>query len=274
MPGAPGWRADERFPASPGCFERPDAEAAVMTGEKKAIAPNPSSDDRATAAPKITRRRFAKAGVAAPLIMTLGSRPVWGQCLTLSGIQSGNTSDADDPERHLAHGTEGYPASYWICHPSSDWLVGQTYAICTTQEASTSSTVIIYQPNDLWLGLNGDEYDKEVAAAILNATLLDGFGYSVDEIRGFIASIEDDADLIAFLRCLNGRTQPVPPCPNTTSGNWTVKLTEGETTTCFTVDSSVVFYSVDGVIFGVGEVSELECPPECIPPPPSEAIVD
>jgi len=46
----------------------------------------------------ITRRRFGKAGLAAPVMMTLASRPVWGtnQLCSLSGdIFSGNISDHD-----------------------------------------------------------------------------------------------------------------------------------------------------------------------------------
>jgi len=46
----------------------------------------------------ISRRRFGKAGLAAPVMMTLASRPVWGtsQLCSLSGdIFSGNISDHD-----------------------------------------------------------------------------------------------------------------------------------------------------------------------------------
>jgi hypothetical protein len=52
-----------------------------MTDEKKAADPKPSAEDRATSAHKITRRRFTKAGALAPVIMTLGGRPVWGQAV-------------------------------------------------------------------------------------------------------------------------------------------------------------------------------------------------
>lgn len=58
-----------------------------MTDEKKPSNPQPVADDR-TAAHKMTRRRFTKAGAVAPVIMTLGARPVWGQACSPSAVGS------------------------------------------------------------------------------------------------------------------------------------------------------------------------------------------
>lgn len=43
------------------------------------------------------RRKFAKAGVIAPVLMTFSSRPAWAAC-TLSGVMSGNLSNQGSGE--------------------------------------------------------------------------------------------------------------------------------------------------------------------------------
>jgi hypothetical protein len=50
-----------------------------MTDEKKPADPKPDAEDKAASDHKITRRRFTKAGLAAPVIMTLAPRAVFGQ---------------------------------------------------------------------------------------------------------------------------------------------------------------------------------------------------
>jgi hypothetical protein len=61
-----------------------------MIDGKKPAEPKTVAGGTATSVPKITRRRFTKAGAVAPVIMTLASRPVWGQACSFSGQLSGN----------------------------------------------------------------------------------------------------------------------------------------------------------------------------------------
>ena len=86
-----------------------------------ADAPSP-----ATPAPvNSSRRRFGKAGLAAPVIMTLASRPVWGsgtgKCSLSGDIMSGNVSRHDDYDCTTGYGctpgfwknnTAAWPAGY------------------------------------------------------------------------------------------------------------------------------------------------------------------
>jgi hypothetical protein len=84
-----------------------------MTHEKKPSDPNPSADDKATAAPKITRRRFTKAGAVAPIVMTLSGRPAWGQTTcTPSGVGS-LTYQSADPNYDPALCQVNCPPSTW-----------------------------------------------------------------------------------------------------------------------------------------------------------------
>ncbi len=48
----------------------------------------------ADASHRETRRDLTKAGLAAPVILSLLSRPAWGGAMCYSGLQSGNTSNA------------------------------------------------------------------------------------------------------------------------------------------------------------------------------------
>jgi hypothetical protein len=59
-----------------------------MSDDKKPDQPTSASGSGRTTGPKITRRRFAKAGALAPVIMTLGGRPVWGQTCSPSALDS------------------------------------------------------------------------------------------------------------------------------------------------------------------------------------------
>lgn len=66
--------------------------------------------------PKISRRRFTKAGAVAPFVLTLGSRSVWGGAnCSLSGTMSGNLSN------HQHDATPGYGCSpgFWKNHPAA-----------------------------------------------------------------------------------------------------------------------------------------------------------
>jgi len=59
-----------------------------MTDDNKPDQPTSVSGSGRTSGPNITRRRFAKAGALAPVIMTLGGRPVWGQTCSPSALDS------------------------------------------------------------------------------------------------------------------------------------------------------------------------------------------
>jgi len=61
-----------------------------------------------------SKRKFSKAGLAAPVIMTLASKPVWARDIncTYSGSMSGNMSQVDDQEC----AGEGLSPGYWSQH--------------------------------------------------------------------------------------------------------------------------------------------------------------
>ena len=64
------------------------------------------------------RRRFAKAGVAAPVLMSVFSRPVWSFECTISGLNSGNVSDHPHDDCEGVGCTPGFWAqnlSAWGC---------------------------------------------------------------------------------------------------------------------------------------------------------------
>lgn len=101
-----------------------------MTDEKRSAEPRGGVSNGLTAGPKITRRRFAKAGAIAPVIMTLGSRPVWGQGETcsfsgqLSGNQYATAAPAGEgllPEQWLSGEFDEYlPESHEQCADDAD----------------------------------------------------------------------------------------------------------------------------------------------------------
>ena len=65
--------------------------------------------------PDSTRRKLTKAGLVAPVIMTLASTPVWGANCTMSGQMSGNLSNpADDC------GGQGCTPGFW-CNSEGSW---------------------------------------------------------------------------------------------------------------------------------------------------------
>ena len=60
--------------------------------------------------PDGSRRRFTRAGLVVPVIMTLSSRPVWARNCTDSAVLSGNLSDIDE---FGECGGEGCSADFW-----------------------------------------------------------------------------------------------------------------------------------------------------------------
>jgi hypothetical protein len=229
-----------------------------MTDEKKPADPTPVTDDKAASAHKITRRRFTKAGAIAPVVMTLGSRPVWGACATsISGQQSGN-----DYLMYEAPGSAGYPPSWWVvslkiwpaeyaqqkateatAHVSvkigNSTYNGPFTAYCVNKTLSaltgcpTTSTGYLYEAL-----AGGDHADgAQATAAMLNAHYLgDAYGYMPSSIAEFICN-GHPADVTCVLQGLNARSSE--PMPNTESVVG-VKLTfgEGVNATHYTADGA------------------------------------
>lgn len=83
-----------------------------MTDEKKPAEQMAVTDDKAAFAHRITRRRFTKAGAVAPIVMTLGSRSVWGQTCSPSALDSFS---------HNSHAPCQEPPNR-VSAPASDWL--------------------------------------------------------------------------------------------------------------------------------------------------------
>jgi len=71
-------------------------------------------------APRTSRRRFGKAGLAAPVIMTLASRPVWatGKQCTVSALASANPSQPVDETT-----CQACSPGYWH-HSNACWPAG------------------------------------------------------------------------------------------------------------------------------------------------------
>lgn len=180
------------------------------------------------------RRKFSKAGVAAPIIMTLASRPVFGvPCL--SNMMSGNLSDPDRGGCVL-----GYKPKIWRKESSAtEWTnLGLEYGdisdTCSlvnpdrwqcftghdpaTGKVDTSTLAMLpslatvpgYDPNYsllgcLWTAYGGDL--KHGVCATLNAMAIPDYALTVAEVAGL----------------LDGSVPPVPGL----SGRQTIKATYG-----------------------------------------------
>jgi hypothetical protein len=125
----------------------------------------PASSDLPTAVSdrSLTRRRLLQGGLAAaPVLMTLVSRPVLAQqCTTPSGYVSLNASTAG---RGVA--CTGHSPEYWIAHTSS-WVNSNPTTMFDTVFAPHYSGKTLLDV----LGLNGgptDEVARYVVAALLN----------------------------------------------------------------------------------------------------------
>lgn len=108
-----------------------------MTDDRKPDQPTSTSGGAGSAGPKITRRRFAKAGALAPVVMTLGGRPVWGQTCSPSALDSGS---------HASHGAscEGLQR---VSSTASEWF---TAASRGTWPTSTDFPGFHAAPSDLF----------------------------------------------------------------------------------------------------------------------------
>jgi hypothetical protein len=218
-----------------------------MTDEKKPTDPKPVTEDKAASAHKITRRRFTKAGAVAPVIMTLGARPVWGQtaCVaSVSGEQSGNASPG---HVYRSPGTSGFSALWWKQHPG-DWPTGYGLLGTAVREGTTDPGQ--NQDNKVVITRNGSDYrglfaiyrsstsasvsslipcaesrpiysaldlslEKEVVAATLNSLKFQSgdFGYSIQDIKQFRCNIPLP-ELACVLAQLNARSTTTETLPS------------------------------------------------------------
>lgn len=80
------------------------------------------------------RRRLSKAALASPIIASLSTRPVWGTTCSISGLQSGNTSQ---PGKDECEGS-GCTPGFWKNSPEA-WLINTPYVpgICLTVDPNT-----------------------------------------------------------------------------------------------------------------------------------------
>jgi hypothetical protein len=115
-----------------------------MTDGKKPAEPKTVGGGTATPVMNITRRRFTKAGAVAPMLMTLASRPVWGQACSFSGQLSGNDYATAPPpgsglmpsEWQLNTYKEYLPVGIDNCKKNSGDSAGQG----TTQDTKTNNS--------------------------------------------------------------------------------------------------------------------------------------
>jgi hypothetical protein len=104
------------------------ASVAAGTGTD-AVTPTPAS---ATAqGHNASRRRFARLGLAAPVVMSLASRSVWGEVCTGSEHTSGNTSQHEECTTLTA--PDGKGISGWQETPVEDYPPGATTTTTTTK---------------------------------------------------------------------------------------------------------------------------------------------
>lgn len=86
-----------------------------------------------------SRRRFARAGLATPLVLTLASRPVWGQTVcTASAHASGNASQHEecvDLQQSNGLGVDG-----WVAVDPTQYPSPYTATVTETTASATSTT--------------------------------------------------------------------------------------------------------------------------------------
>lgn len=79
----------------------------------EATRPSTGSEAQAGGAgERLTRRRFTRAGLAAPVILTLANRPAFGAICTVSGFTSYSPNNPSGV-RHVVSGCGGYSPGAW-----------------------------------------------------------------------------------------------------------------------------------------------------------------
>jgi len=158
----------------------------------------------------LSRRKFAKASVmAAPVIMTLASRPALGayQC-TVSGAISGNLSNVDD-SAICASKSPGW----WMNNADSNWTAAgfnrtdlfHSIFTNTTNIHNYGASVTLQQVMELTGGDDPQQVGFHAVGALLNAGFFgDAFGFTPYQIAyawnnysGDIYSFKHDLEILS-----------------------------------------------------------------------------
>jgi hypothetical protein len=178
-----------------------------MTDQKEPVEHKVALGEPRTSAPRITRRRFTKAGLAAPLVMTLGSRPVWGQTCSFSGQLSGNDYTTSAPA-----GAGNPPSYYWNGGdegnlPGDVKFSTQVKNILKNQ-LGHDDTCGFFGNNSVGdlLQMGDDDVGAQATAAVLNI-LNGGYGYGADGLTEFIciSAMAHPVEALSVLQCLNSQ---------------------------------------------------------------------
>jgi hypothetical protein len=181
-----------------------------MTDANKPADPKPTADDTTGVAHKITRRRFTKAGAIAPVVMTLGSRPVWGQTCSFSGALSGNDYTTAKPLAGIGH-----TPMYWLSDEGQqNWPIdGEPNSHQVLDHVDSTYTCVrsFFDANDKFKDVLKDgcsSLQANVAAAILD--ILDkAYYYEMHGLDAFLCSriahgAAGNDEALDVLQCLNG----------------------------------------------------------------------
>jgi len=169
--------------------------------ERSDVQPPPPVDSEGL----ISRRKLAKAGVTAPIIMSLFSRPAWGVACSPSSLASGNASG-----RHQEDCDNGCTPGFWKNNLLAWQGTGYSPGVCvrwrngkckewSTQGATTFQEVFGFAPSianidpsplsllDVMLGHEQagsiGTYENHLVAALLNAAKAPYiYGATVDQI--------------------------------------------------------------------------------------------
>jgi hypothetical protein len=182
-----------------------------MSDEKNPTQPTERSSRIAT--PRITRRRFTKAGAVAPVVMTLASRPVWGQTCSFSGQLSGNEYATAAPA-----GVGFPPSHYWNAETSELKNVPEGLNPQPTKDTPILEVIAQVEPGvvgfdcyfvDMTFSvLEGGDLAAHAAAAVLNIAA-GGYGYEMHGLVGFLCKVgvAHPEDALAVLQVLNSEAR-------------------------------------------------------------------
>ncbi|MET0094009.1 MAG: hypothetical protein ABW120_10770 [Sedimenticola sp.] len=157
-----------------------------------------------------SRRGFTKAGLAAPVIMSLTSRPVLGQCVSVSGFMSGNASH---PHECIGYGcTPGY----WKQNPAAWTCAGYVPGACMKWDKNGNCTGFTSVPGTAtefadvfmrphpsgYLTLmevlhrsNGNDIYFHAIAAVLNSRCFE-YGTTENDIVNAVNTVVDSGDSV------------------------------------------------------------------------------
>lgn len=141
----------------------------------EAASPGPEAQDGG-AGERLTRRRFTRAGLAVPVILTLSNRPAFGAVCTVSGFASTNPSGV---VRHGGDECGGSGPSHW--KQLSDWGISGI-----NQETLFDA---VFGPGTLTDGtlqdvLEGSDSLASNAVAALLSAYVGGYSLAVADVIG------------------------------------------------------------------------------------------